>query len=1090
MSSRVGVAIVTSYAARHIPSRTGARPGSRSLTISRMLTVVTIHSLPVLNESDFDERRRSRIAADLREMIEGEVRFTKHERLLHATDASFYQVEPIGVVVPRSMTDVERVVQYCSEHRLPILPRGGGTSLAGQAVNIAVMIDFAPHCREVLEIDSRRRRARIEPGVVLAQLNQTLAPHGLMFGPDVATATHANLGGMIGNNSSGAHSVRYGRTVDHLIAMDVLLADGTRLTLDEGAAERDERVRNLTQRVADIVLPIADEIDQRYPRILRHVDGYNLDLLLEQLRQSTPGTFDRVNLAHLFCGSEGTLGVTLGATINLVKAPKVKGLAIAGFDTVDEALAAVRDILETNPAAVELLDDVVLGLAAQNTECRRYLAHMPRRADGRQSSAVLYVEYFTDDDDELRDCFGALERVLPNHPMRRFTDPGAMAEAWRLRAAGEPLLHGLPGRRKPQTFVEDAAVDPAVLPEFIRDFRALIERHGTTAAYYAHASVGCLHVRPLINLRDESDLATMPAMAEELCDLVRGYGGALSGEHGDGRLRSHLLRRFYGDEICDAFDKVKAVFDPSHLMNPGNIVGAPAMTEHLRTRPQPDAPARVPTVETYYRYEREHDLAGAVEMCNGAGVCRKMSGGTMCPSYRALRDERHATRGRANALRLAITGQFSIDGETPAWNDPDTLETLDLCLSCKACKSECPSNVDLAKLKAEYLAHRYNVTGRVPLATRVFANVRAFNRIGSMVAPVANALNRFPLSRMAANRALGLHPRRTLPRFEKSLYRWFASRTREGDSLSLEGEGEGGGESLNREQPVTSTHDPPPRPLPEREGETSTERTARPCIVLFPDCFTVYNEPAIGRAAVQVLEALGYCVILPRIGCCGRSMISLGLLDRALRVCAQTARELIGIVDEHDAMAIVGCEPSCVSAITDDWPDLKLDVDRAAVDHLASMTMLIEDFIARDWDNHPAGIARPHRPDGPPVLLHGHCHQKALTGLASSGTLLSDMLGERFSTIDSGCCGMAGAFGYTRDHYNLSMQIGELSVFPPLRDKPDAIVLAPGTSCRHQIHDALGRQALHPIELIRTLIASEPQEASTKAARQKPVQPG
>lgn len=990
--------------------------------------------LPVLEPSALDDARRGAIAADLCSHIDGDVRFAKHDRMLYATDASFYQVEPIGVVVPRSMADVERTVAYCAENNLPILPRGGGTSLAGQSVNFAVMIDFAPHCDRILDIDAANKLARVEPGVILAHLNQALAPHGLMFGPDVATAGHANIGGMIGNNSSGAHSVLYGRTVEHLIGLDVLLADGSWLTLDQSAAERDERARNLTRQVAEIVLPIAEEIDARFPKILRHVDGYNLDVLLEQLRQSTSGTFDRVNLAHLLCGSEGTLGVTTEATLNLVDAPRAKGLAIVAFTDVDHALRAVEQILETKPAAVELVDDVVLGLAEKNAECRRYLAFMPEGVMDGRSGSVLYIEYFAEDDDQLAACFASLETKFPKHPTRTFTDPAKMTGAWKLRAAGEPLLHGLPGERKPQTFVEDAAVNPRELPAFIRDFRALIARHGTTAAYYAHASVGCLHVRPLINLRDDADRHAMHTMATELCDLVKEYGGALSGEHGDGRLRSHLLERFYGEPICDAFAQIKSLFDPRNLLNPGNIIGTQPMTESLRTRPQRDAPQpRVPDVDTFYRYDREHGFAGAVEMCNGAGVCRKMSGGTMCPSYRATRDERHATRGRGNALRLAITGQFSVDGETPAWNDPETHKTLDLCLSCKACKSECPSNVDMAKLKAEYLAQKYEQAGRVPMITRAFAHVRTLNRIGAAVAPLANALTRFPLLRGAIRRALGIHQQRTLPRFEKNLYRWFAQHNR----------------------------------------ETARSQSESPSVVLLPDCFTVYNAPAIGRVAILTLEALGYRVILPQLGCCGRSMISLGMLREAIDTCSRTAGDLLTMIDEHDPVAIVGCEPSCISAVTDDWPDLKLNADRERVQAIAGLTMPVEDFIASHRDEHPVPIDPEPQTNGPPVLLHGHCHQKALTGLDTSAGLLTDLLGDRFRIIDSGCCGMAGAFGLTRDHFDLSMEIGELSLFPPIRNEPEAIILATGTSCRHQIHDALGRRSLHPVELLHKILSRQ-----------------
>ena len=710
---------------------------------------------------------REQIARDLTELIDGEVRFHHHDRMLYATDASIYQVEPIGVVCPRTISDVEKVVRYCAAHSLPVLPRGGGTSLAGQTVNRAVVIDFSQHCRGILEIDSAGRGARVEPGVILEQLNLALAQHGLMFGPDVATSSHANIGGMIGNNSAGAHSILYGRTVEHLLGLDVLLADGTPLRLEQGASERDPRIADLTRRIVEIVLPIEQENDARFPKTIRHVDGYNLDLILRQIRESTPGTFDRVNLAHLVCGSEGTLAITAAAHLNLVPAPQHIGLAIIAFAGVDVALRSLMTILDTKPAAAELIDDVVIGLARQNVECSTYVDLLPKPPAGA-AGAVMYVEYFADDKDQLQRKFAELQTRFPDQAINRYTEPGEMSRAWKLRKSGEPLLHGLAGARKPITFVEDLAVNPDRLADFVGEFRELVARHHTTAAYYAHASVGCLHIRPLVSLRDPNDWNVMRSIVREAADMVMRYGGALSGEHGDGRLRSHLLEHFYGRKICDAFRAIKTVFDPENRLNPGNIVDASpnAMFEHLRVKPA-ERFVDVSSVRTFFRYGREHGLGEAVEMCNGAGVCRRLKGGTMCPSYRATLDERHATRGRGNALRLALTGQFSSGGDGPTWNDAETKQTLDLCLSCKACKSECPSNVDIAKLKAEYLAQGYRASGRTPLAAKAFGRIRGLTRLGSAMQPIANAIARFSPVKKIAGRVLGLHPKPDLPRFEQ-----------------------------------------------------------------------------------------------------------------------------------------------------------------------------------------------------------------------------------------------------------------------------------------------------------------------------------
>jgi FAD/FMN-containing dehydrogenase/Fe-S oxidoreductase len=999
--------------------------------------------LPVLkigtSPSPEDGERR-RIAADLRKLVRGEVRFSPHDRMLYATDASIYQVEPIGVVVPHDLADADAVIRYAAEHRLPILPRGGGTSLAGQTVNRAIVIDFSRSCRGIVEVNAAERFARVEPGVVLEQLNRRAAEHGLLFGPDVATATHATLGGMIGNNSAGAQSILYGRTVEHLLGLDVWLADGARVRLDQGAAARDPRVADLTRRIAEVVRSVEPEIERRFPKTIRHVDGYNLDLMLAQLRASTTGSFDRVNLAHLVCGSEGTLAVTAEATLRLVEAPRQRALAIAGFADVDAALSHLTAILRIGPAAVELVDDMVISMARANREYSRYVDLLPTPARG-EVGAVLYVEYFGADRAALDAKFDALHQVVGGGAMQRHFDPAAMALAWKLRRAGEPLLHAIPGMRKPVTFIEDTAVDPGRLAAFVREFRAIVTKHGTTAAYYAHASVGCLHIRPLVCITDPDDRRMMQAIAEEVTDLVIRYGGALSGEHGDGRVRSPLLERFYGPVICDAFRRIKAVFDPDNRLNPGNItpgsitpgnITEPSprgMFEHLRVQPG-DAIVHVPDVETYFRYDREHGFNEAVEACNGAGVCRKTLGGTMCPSYRATLDERHTTRGRGNALRLAITGQFSPDGSTPAWNDAETLATLDLCLSCKACKTECPSNVDVAKLKAEYTAQGHASAGRTPLAARLFGHIRTVNRIGSWMHGTANRIGRIGWVKALNERLLGIDRRRAMPVFSRSLHAWFRSRA----------------------APPSSA--------------------GKPAVILLPDCFSVYNEPRIGRAAVQVLEAFGYRVILPRLGCCGRAMLSVGLLADASTTCARTASDLLRCLDEHRAVAVVGLEPSCVSAIKDDWLDLKMKVDPGEVRRLAQHTFLIEDFLESRWEHHPRlPILRGQEAAEHDVLLHGHCHQKALWGMDTSAKLLRRLFGARLRVIDSGCCGMAGSFGYLKWRYDLSMRIGELTLMPAVRREPDAVIAAPGTSCRHQIHDATGREALHPIEIVAGLIA-------------------
>lgn len=992
-------------------------------------------TLEVLSHSD---AARMRVADGLRALGVGEVRFDRHDRMLYATDASIYQVEPIGVVVPWSTDRVPDLMRFCATHQLPVLPRGGGTSLAGQCVNFAVMVDFGAHCRTILEIDAQARTARVEPGVTLDQLNAALAPKGLLFGPDVATSGHATLGGMIGNNSAGARSILYGRTVENLLALDVVMPDGTPLHLCEGSCERDPRQRAMVERLAAIVLPLREEIRRRIPAIKRHVDGYNVDLLLDQLDRCTPGTFDRVNLAALVCGSEGTLAMVTAATLRLVPKPACTGLAILGFESVPAALAPLMQMIACGPSAVELVDDVVIETALANTEYRRYVEVLPKPTGGRLGS-VMYVEFQGDSMETVRAGFDRLAAALPGVPMQRHEDPKTLANAWKLRKAGEPLLHGVPGARKPMTFVEDTAVDPVKLAAFVDGFRAIVERHGTKAAYYAHASVGCLHIRPLVQIHDAAGRAEMVSIAKEVADLVSRFGGALSGEHGDGRVRSPLLSRVMGPVLCEAFRQVKAVFDPEGRMNPGNLVDTDrpeAIVERLRVHPD-DADVAVPDVRTFFEYDREHGFDHAVEACNGAGLCRRVQpGGTMCPSYRATLDERHATRGRGNALRLAITGQFG-GSPSPDWRDPQTQATLDLCLSCKACKSECPSNVDISKLKAEFAAQGFAKAGRVPWRTRIVGRVRRTQRLGSALWPVANALLAVPPLRRMLTSLLGFHRDRDLPRFGPAVDRWLRRRG-------------------------------------SRAGQGA------PTVLLFPDCFATYGETDLGRLAVELLEAFGYRVVMPDVGCCGRTLLSVGMLAEASRTVGATASAVMDAMRRENAVALLGLEPSCVSAIKDDWIDLKGAGDRQALRALAQRTFLVEEFLDREWDRHPTRPPLP-APPAEPVILHGHCHQKALWGVETSAGLLRRLVGDRLRVLDSGCCGLAGSFGYAAHRHDLSLRIGELSVFPPIRAEPEAALAAPGTSCRHQIHHATGAEAMHPVALAARLLLT-PAAASMRRA--------
>lgn len=961
----------------------------------------------------------------LRAVIRGEVRTSVHDRMLYATDASIYQVEPLGVVIPDSVDDAVVAVGWCGRHRVPMLPRGGGTSLAGQGVNRAVVLDLSSRCHRLLTVDEGRREARVEPGMTVDDLNDRLRPTGLFFPPDPATARHANIGGCIGNNAAGSHSILYGRTSESVLGVDACLWDGTRVLLDAGASRRDSNARRLAVGVADIVRRHERLIRERFPRTVRRSAGYQLDVVLQQL---DTGGIDAVDLSQLMCGSEGTLAVTLGARLRLHRLPRAKGLAVLAFESVESAIDSVVPILGLRPSAVELLDDLIVDLARQNAEYRRYVELLPTSPTGGTVKAVLFVEFYSEHGlEEVRERLAVLRGMFPGAAMETHTDASAMSNAWKLRKAGEPLLHAIPGKRKPLGFVEDNAVPPERLGEFVRGFRRIVESEGTIASFYAHASVGVLHVRPLLDLADPADEARMHRIALGAAHLAKSLGGVMSGEHGDGRARGPLLEDYFGPELMGAFREVKALFDPHGLLNPGNIV-RPGPLESIsvstRVRPHDETLHGPHGVETAFLFADQGGMMHAAEMCNGAGVCRKKQGGTMCPSYMATLDERHATRGRGNALRLAMTGQVAPNPSThgaAAWDDAETLETLRLCLSCKGCKTECPSNVDIARLKAEYLHQSYRSKGRVPFQARVFASIHRLNLLAGIAPGVTNAVNGFAPVRSVLNGLLGFDPRRSLPRFVPAVRR--------------------------------ASH-----PVP-----------GAPTVVVLSDTFTTHNDAGVARATVRVLRALGYGVEVVPVSDLGRAAISTGVLDAAVRDAERTLDRLAGWIDRESVRAFVVAEPSCLSSITDDWLDLRIDRPMAMRQRLAERSMLPEAFVAKFWDSHPS---RPMfgTPPGR-LIVHGHCHQKALWGVRSTTDALDRVAPGRVVTLDTGCCGMAGSFGYTADRFDLSMKIGELALFPAVRAAgPDDWLLMTGTSCRHQTLDGTGRHAMHPIEAIDRLI--------------------
>ncbi len=939
--------------------------------------------------------------------LRGEVLFDQVSRGIYATDASNYMMTPVAVVLPVDEDDVIAVAEIAAELGVSILPRGGGTSLAGQAVGESLVIDFSKHMNRVIEVNEQKRWARVQPGVVRDNLNAELAGMGLHFAPDPATTSRATVGGMIGNNSSGAKSIVYGKTVDHTLETRVVLAGGQVLELvnlsageyaarSAGGGREGEVLRGFKQ----IVDSNREEILRAFPKVMRRVGGYNLD--------EFPGEGDW-NLARLIVGSEGTLATLTEAKINLEPLPRHTVICVVHFNDMYEAIRGVEPILAHGPSAVEILDRTVMTLAREN----RSTASLCDFLQG-DPETVLIVEFFGDTPEEAGGKAEKLQRELRGQQVGYacplLSDPEAMAGVWTVRKKGLGLLLGMKGERKPIPFIEDACVPIPVLAEYVEQVMDICRQQETKLVMYAHASVGVIHLRPVLDLARNTDIERMKAIAEGAFKLVKRYGGSWSSEHGDGLARSPFLERFYGPKIYRAFTEVKGLFDPAGLMNPGKIIAAPPMDENLRygtgyQRPEPDSK---------FSFRDFGGFTAAVEMCSGVGECRKTLTGTMCPSYMATRDEEHSTRGRANALRLAMTGGFGPGGLT----SKRLYETLDLCLSCKACKSECPSNVDVARLKSEFL-HRYHLQHGSTMREKAVASSLALSRFSAgWKAPLANLLLKSSLFRTLLEKTIGFDRRRVMPLYARETFqRWFAV----------------------------------------RRAKVSAKK-----VVLFDDCYLNYNEPQVGSSAVELLESCGYQVVPARAGCCQRPRISHGFLDQAHRDGEKTLRRLDEFISQ--GLKVVVCEPSCASALTDDLPDLVDDPGLA--ERIRENVLMIDVFLQSEIDHgrlEPRFTALVKK-----VSLHGHCHQKSLYGSTAMMKILGRAPGLAVSEIDSGCCGMAGSFGYEREHYELSLKVGEDRLFPAVRKlDEDTSLVACGFSCRHQIEYATGVKALHWVETIR-----------------------
>jgi len=967
------------------------------------------------------------LAQFLQNRLSGDVFFDEYRRALYSTDASIYQIMPIGVLLPRTQEDVVCTVQAAIEHNLALIPRGGGTSLSGQSIGAGLIIDFSKYMNRI-EIDPQARTARVQPGVVLDQLNAAAAPHGLQFGPDVATSSRANIGGMIGNNSAGARSIWHGKTVDNVIELDVVLSDGSTITFAPLTPEqlrqqqsRTDLVGHIHREVPRIIAEHRTEIAARFPPILRRVSGYNLDEFVPECRgrYSTPRLVEGAlaneaakypgasfNLSKLLVGGEGSLGTITAALVHLLPLPKVRGILVLHFDSMAHAVASVGTILSCEPSAAELLDGLIVRLAKQSLEYRNYLDFVV----GEPESLVL-VEFNGAHADEVQAKVDTLTKLLKGQPglfhLLTALDKKQCDHVWACRKAALPLLLGLPGARKPVAFVEDGAVAPERLSHFVERFEEIMARNGTEGAFYGHASVGCLHVRPMLDLSQQIDIDRLERISLEVCDLVLEFGGAMSGEHGDGLARSYLNEKLFGRQIYGAFKQIKAAFDPHNRMNPGKVVDGPSPVENLRY----GADYRTMSMPTTFDFSREGGFARAVELCNGAGVCRKLQTGTMCPSFMVTRDEEHSTRGRANALRMVLSGALPPEELT----GQRLFATYDLCLQCKGCKAECPSNVDVAKLKMEFLNGYYRQHG-APLGTRLMARASTINKLGSALAPVSNWAAKLPGAGWLTERLLGIDARRPLPRFERNHFRkWF------GNSRA--------------------------------ESNNKHPQYSRGPIVLLDDCLTSYCEPGVNRAAVEVLEAAGYEVHLAGLECCGRTWASKGFLTEAQTLARRNIELLLPWAQR--GVPIVGCEPSCLLMLVDEYQDLVPGEDARTV---AAHSALVDTHLVQ------AKIDLPFRAKPQDIVLHGHCHQKALVGVQDTQAALAMLPGAKVQLVDSGCCGMAGSFGY--EHYETSMAIGERVLFKAVRNAPTSTIVAPGFSCRHQIEHGAGRQAKHPVQVL------------------------
>jgi FAD/FMN-containing dehydrogenase/Fe-S oxidoreductase len=958
--------------------------------------------------------------AELRKLTSGDVRTDDYSRILYSTDASIYQVKPFGVLIPRSVEDVHAAVELAYKYKIPILPRTGGSSLAGQAVNEAVVIDMSKYLNQVIQVNSEEQWVRVQPGIVLDVLNSQLQSSGLQFGPDPASSNRAAMGGIIANNSTGAHSILYGMTADHLLETGAFLSDGSDVyfeILEPELLSKKQRQTDLEgslyKQIAALTTNNADTIRKGTPRHWRRCGGYNLDRFVTGPSFKYPQQAG-FNLAKLLCGSEGTLAVMHEIKLGLVPRPKMTALAVVHFKSLYEALSATPTLLETEPSAIELLDNYAISLCLELPAYSKLLRTFMKGTP----NCLLLTEFYGESESELKSKLESLSTHLQRSGIQAeiipALDSALQQNVWTVRKVGLGMLMSIKGDFKPIPFIEDAAVPVEHLADYVTRIEKFCNDLGTKVAYYAHASAGCLHIRPLINAKVASELEKLPQISRFSIELLGQYGGALSSEHGDGRSRSWLNEHFFGQELYNLYKQTKHIFDTDNILNPGIIIDAADMCENLRY----GADYAVQEIREKYDFSEDQGFHRAVEMCNGAGICRKTTTGTMCPSFMVTGEEEHSTRGRANALRAALSGNLNYKELT----SKRMFEVMDLCIECKACKAECPSMVDMAKIKFEFLAQYYD-QHRVPFRTRLFANMPAMSHMFSgWPASITNWFNATLPVRALLDSFLRISKQRQLPAFSSESFRTWYQKNR---------------------TPQTADY-------------------SKPKVALFVDTFNNYHQPQVLISALEILEAAGFDVLLPQPFCCGRPSISKGLIDKAKK----SAQGAVNALQDFAAknIPIIGLEPSCLLTMREE--NLSFFPNDNNVKRIAANSYLFEEFIALliekgelklDFGEHEQKI-----------LLHGHCHQKAIVGTAPVIQMLTLPANYLVEEADSGCCGMAGSFGYEKEHYEVSMQMAERSLLPVVRQqKANTLIAASGFSCRHQLNHGSGRTVLHPVEILR-----------------------